>query len=116
MAGKYITGMGPGGIFSNNSGVCSTAAAASGAVAFDGPTTFMGSIKPVYHNYGIPEGGFPVDLLQAMCWKVTGREVIIDKDTFSVQHGFEMVNFNFHTNGTQPALPTFVSLAVGGIG
>lgn len=115
MAGKYMTGMGPGGIFSSNSGVCSTAAASSGAVAYDGPTTFGGKYSPVYRSYGIPDPVPPVDLLQKMCWKVTGREVIIDAIK-SIQYGFEMVNFNFHTNGTQPALPTFAALSVGGMG
>jgi hypothetical protein len=115
MGGKYITGVGPGGVFSNNSGVCSTAAAGSGAVAFDGPTTVEGVVSHVYRNYGIPQGGVPVDTFQKMCWKVSGRAVIINDKEFSVQAGFEMVNFNFHTSGTQPALSTYTNI-VGTVG
>ena len=92
--GKYFSS-GHGNVNSNNSGVCSTAAAqaAWGAVAYDGPTT---TPPPL------------LDLVQQMCWLVTGSAVIIDP-TKSTQYAMEKVNFNFHTEATQRSVPNFVN-------
>ena len=91
--GKYMSS-GHGNTFSLNSGVCSTAAAEAswGAVSYDGPTT---TPPPM------------VDIGAQMCWLVTGDAVIIDP-TKSTQYAMEKVNWNFHTDGTQRSVPTFV--------
>ena len=40
------------------------------------------------------------------CWWVFGDAVIIGRTEMDIQQGFETVNFNFHVNGSQPAVPT----------
>lgn len=44
------------------------------------------------------------------CWQITGVKVPIGDTSASVHAGFEIVNFNFHTNGTQRSVPTKVNL------
>ena len=44
------------------------------------------------------------------CWQATGVKVDIGDTFMSIQSGFEMVNFNFHTNGSSPAVPSLSAL------
>jgi hypothetical protein len=44
------------------------------------------------------------------CWMVTGMPVIIGDTAYSVADGFGLINFNFHTYGSQPAVPFMAAL------
>jgi hypothetical protein len=56
------------------------------------------------------EGGVAWDEHAQACWLIYGKAVKIARDEESIQEGFETVNFNFRTNGTQPAVPDQYSL------
>lgn len=45
------------------------------------------------------------------CWMITGKAVPIGDVFAGIQAGFEMINYNFHTNGSQPAAPYQGALA-----
>lgn len=45
------------------------------------------------------------------CYGVQGKRIIIGDTAESIQAGFEMVNFNFHTSGTQARTATSTQLS-----
>jgi len=96
--GKYYSNSNDGVVF-QDSGLCSEAAASKGAVAYDDPTH-----DPAH-----------IPLEAQMCWKIKGKAVIIGDTTMSVQAGFEMINFNFHIDGTQPAFPVVYAFPHSGL-
>lgn len=51
-------------------------------------------------------GALAWDEAARQCWLVYGKKVIIGPTEHDIQEGFEITNFNFHTNGNQPAVPT----------
>jgi hypothetical protein len=46
------------------------------------------------------------DAAAKQCWQVFGNKVTIGDQINSVQEAIEIINENFATNGTQPAVPT----------
>lgn len=44
------------------------------------------------------------------CKPVQGLRIIIGDTAESIQGGFDMCNFNFHCNGTQPRVASLISL------
>jgi hypothetical protein len=52
------------------------------------------------------EGALAYDEFGTACWDVHGKVIPIGSGAVDVMKGFEITNFNFHVNGTQPALPT----------
>jgi hypothetical protein len=42
----------------------------------------------------------------AGCWLLYGKTIPIGPDEADIQTGFQITNYNFHTNGNQPALQT----------
>ena len=51
-------------------------------------------------------GAFAWDPVLFICEPVFGKVVPIGSDEASIQEGFEIVNFNFRINGSQPPVPT----------
>jgi hypothetical protein len=45
------------------------------------------------------------------CWMVTGKAVPIGDVFAGIQAGFEIINYNFHTNGSQGAAPSQTDLS-----
>lgn len=88
--GKYFSNSNDG-VFAQDGGACSTKAASDGAVVYDPPS----HTPPVI-----------IRTDAQMCWKVSGRAVIIADRYYSNQAGFEMANFNMHTDGSQPPVPS----------
>ncbi|MGC9064964.1 MAG: hypothetical protein ACP5JL_09825 [bacterium] len=84
---KYTAGSGAVGIGAVSTG-CLESLAGGGAVSYD----------PVDHG----------------CWGITGKRIPIAETYASIQAFAELVNFNFHVNGSQPAVPTNYALALVG--
>ncbi len=58
-------------------------------------------------------GAMALDLggqIGAGCWFVFGKAVILTAEYMDIHKGFEIVNFNFHTNGTPVPVPDQYSL------
>lgn len=51
-------------------------------------------------------GAFTWDPWALTCEPLFGKVIPIGPDYASIQEGFELVNFNFRVNGTQPPVPT----------
>jgi hypothetical protein len=85
---SFASGIAPGG---GGGGMITRGCTKAGAIALD-----MTVLDPAR----IPVPPVP------RCWIITGVKVPIGRSFASVQSGFEIVNFNFHTYGTQRSLPT----------
>jgi len=55
-------------------------------------------------------GGVVWDEHAMACWNIFGKAVIIGSSEHSIEEAFKVVNFNFHANGTQAAVPTQTDL------
>jgi len=55
-------------------------------------------------------GGYAWDEHAQACWMIFGKAVHIWETEHSIQEGFEVVNFNFRANGSQPPVPTQLDL------
>jgi hypothetical protein len=66
----------------------------------------LGKTKQDCEGESQKTGGVAWDEHAQACWQVFGKAVKIGRAENSIQEGFEVVNFNFRTNGTMPAVPS----------